>query len=85
MCYGYTRTDRLLNNLYYGVLDVGNFYNVIDNLTLDIYINVKLDLVDSLDITYFYLDYKGNAYDFKNVFAVLGRPRLFSVLLEQQL
>ena len=84
MCNNYKITNKILYNFYYGVLDVGNFYNVIDNLALDIFINVPIDLIDKLDITSLYI-INNNRYYFKNVFGVLGRPRLFVYVLKEQL
>ena len=85
MCKDYKINDKILYNFYYGVLDVGDYYNVINNLVLEIFINVKLDLVAKLDITYLYMDNRGNRYYFKNMYFILGRPRLFVRLLEEQL
>ena len=85
MCKSYKINDKILYNFYFGVLDVGDYYNVIHNLVLDVFINVKLDLVDKLDITYLYMDNKGNRYYFKNMFFIFGRPCLFVRLIEQQL
>ena len=85
MCKSYKITDKILYNFYYGILDIGNYYNVIDNLTLDIFINVKLDMVDKLNITCLYIDNKSNRYYFKNKFFIFGCPRLLVRLLEQQL
>ena len=85
MCKSYKINNNVLYNFYYGVLDVGSYYKIIHNLTLDIFINVKLDLVGKLDITYLYMDNRGNRYYFKNMYFILGRPRLLMLLLEQQL
>ena len=85
MCKDYKINDKILYNFYYyGVLDVGNYYNVIDNLTLDIFINIPLTLIDKLDITSLYI-INNNRYYFKNIFGILGRPRLFVHLLKEQL
>ena len=79
-----TTTNQILNNFYFGLLYVGNFYNIHTNLVLEIVINIPIDLIDKLDITSLYI-INSNRYYFKNVFGVLGRPRLFVHLLEQQL